>query len=127
MNVNEKDWKLFRKLVPGWQEAFMERLNREYIELLSGDGFASEKFWRLEDRIKQDKRRPGVIMKMKRGDMEWNLRDLILDGTITFEDISDFSEETRSRIEYLVRYVQSCNEDEEESAGIEWTTDQKGG
>ena len=28
---SEKDWKLFREKVPGWQESFMERLNREYI------------------------------------------------------------------------------------------------
>lgn len=34
---SEKDWKLFRKKAVGWQEAFMERLNREYIELLNTD------------------------------------------------------------------------------------------
>ena len=108
MNVNEKDRKLFRKLVSGWQEAFMDRLNREYISLLSGDGHASEKFWELEKRIKQDRRRPGVFLRIKRSVMEWNLRDLILDGAITFEDISDFSEETRSRVKYLVRSAEFC-------------------
>ena len=30
--VIEKDWKLFRKLLPDWQEAYMERLAKEYIE-----------------------------------------------------------------------------------------------
>ena len=33
--VNEKDWKLFRSRIGLWQEAYMDRLNREYIELLS--------------------------------------------------------------------------------------------
>ena len=28
---NESDWKLFRKKVPEWQEAYMNRLNEEYI------------------------------------------------------------------------------------------------
>ena len=28
---SEKDWKLFRKKISGWQEAYMEKLNREYI------------------------------------------------------------------------------------------------
>ena len=42
--VIEKDWKLFRELLPEWQEAYMERLVKEYIELLSGDGQASDKF-----------------------------------------------------------------------------------
>ena len=30
--VNEKDWKLFRSRIPDWQEAYMDRLNHEYIE-----------------------------------------------------------------------------------------------
>ena len=42
--VNEKDWKLFRKMLPGWQEAYMEKLCREYAEILSSSGNASDKF-----------------------------------------------------------------------------------
>ena len=61
--VIEKDWKLFRKLLPGWQEAYMERLAKEYIELLSSDRQASDKFWELDQRIKQDKRRTGVLAR----------------------------------------------------------------
>lgn len=45
---SEKDWKLFRRKIVDWQEAYMEKLNREYIELLSGEGNASDKFWALE-------------------------------------------------------------------------------
>ena len=41
---SEKDWKLFRKKISGWQEAYMERLNREYIALLNEEGDASESF-----------------------------------------------------------------------------------
>ena len=33
----------------------MERLNKEYIEILSSEGNASDKFWALEKRIYQDK------------------------------------------------------------------------
>ena len=44
----ESDWKMFRKKLPGWQEAYMEKLNREYAALLSGSGPASKKFWALE-------------------------------------------------------------------------------
>ena len=50
---SEKDWKLFRKKISGWQEAYMEKLNREYIALLNEEGDASDKFWKLE---KMDKR-----------------------------------------------------------------------
>lgn len=47
--VIEKDRKLFRKLLPEWQEAYMERLLEEYAELLAGYEAASEKFWMLEN------------------------------------------------------------------------------
>ena len=51
---SEKDWKLFRKKISGWQEAYMEKLNREYIALLNEEGDASDKFWKLEKRIRED-------------------------------------------------------------------------
>ena len=63
-NVKEADWRLFRSRLPIWQEAYMERLNREYIALLSGTGSASEKFWELEKRMREDKRRGGVVMRI---------------------------------------------------------------
>ena len=57
---SEKDWKLFRNKIADWQEAYMEKLNREYIELLSSEGNASDKFWALEQRIREDKKDSGV-------------------------------------------------------------------
>ena len=30
-DVKESDWKLLRKLVPGWQERYMDKLIKEYI------------------------------------------------------------------------------------------------
>lgn len=48
---SEKDWKLFRSKIAGWQEVYMNKLNKEYIEILSGDGNPSDKFWKLEERI----------------------------------------------------------------------------
>ena len=45
--VNESDWKLFRSRMTDWQEAYMDRLNQEYIALLSAPGDASDKWsWR---------------------------------------------------------------------------------
>ena len=49
--VKERDWKLFRQKLPLWQEAYMDKLNQEYIRILSGEGLASEKFWELEKLI----------------------------------------------------------------------------
>lgn len=47
MEVSKADWKLFRVKLPDWQEAYMNRLNREYIAILSGEGNPSDRFWAL--------------------------------------------------------------------------------
>ena len=53
MEMSKSDWKLYRQKIAGWQEAYIERLNKEYIDLLSVDEKkASEKFWELVERIK---------------------------------------------------------------------------
>lgn len=102
MGFTEKDWKIFRSKVPGWQEAYMDRLNHEYIELLSNDGDPSKKFWELERRIKSDKQKCGVVIDMRRSKMIGNLISLINEGAITLEDLGDFSEDLRERLEFLV-------------------------
>lgn len=52
----EKDWRLFSSKIADWQENYMEKLNSDYVALLTGEGLASEKFWQLEKRIKEDKK-----------------------------------------------------------------------
>ena len=37
MEISKADWKLFREKIGEWQETYMERLNRELIEILSSD------------------------------------------------------------------------------------------
>ena len=32
---------------------------------------ASERFWELEKRIKEDKRHPGVVMELKKSEVIW--------------------------------------------------------
>ena len=34
---SEKDWKIFRSKIARWQEAYMDKLNNEYIAILSGE------------------------------------------------------------------------------------------
>lgn len=87
MGFPEKDWKLFRSRVSGWQKAYMDRLNKEYIELLSGEGNASDKFWALEERINKDKKDKGVILRKSRSQMLSNILSLIEEGAIGYEDL----------------------------------------
>ncbi len=97
-NISEKDWRLFRQKVPGWQERYMERLCRDYSELLNGDGAPSEKFWALHDRIKDDKRGIGVLIEMRRSLMLQNLVRLLREAVITPEELDGFSDELREQV-----------------------------
>ena len=78
MDISKKDWKLFRERLSGWQENYMEGLVKEYANFLNDDKKpASEKFWELEKRIKEDKRHPGVVMELKKSEVIWDIVRLI--------------------------------------------------
>ena len=94
--VEEKDWKLFREKLPEWQEAYMERLIKDYAELLDGDEAASEKFWALDKRIRADRKRLGVCVDgVTRSKLQNILTGLIIENVISEDDLQDFSEELR--------------------------------
>ena len=92
---SEKDWKLFRCKLSDWQEAYMDRLNREYIKLLSGKGNASDKFWALEKRIREDKQDCGVQCEMSRSTQFYVMASLLREGAITFDDLEEFSDDLK--------------------------------
>ena len=108
-NFSEKDWKLFRKKLPGWQEAYMERLCKEYIDLLSSDTNASDRFWELEKRIKDDKKKTGVIATMSRSKMILNIADLVYDGTISMDELEEFSDDVKTAVRMLLRMEKIMN------------------
>ena len=88
----EADWKLFRGRLAEWQESYMEKLNRDYIELLSSDALASERFWELEKRIKHDRRDAGVYLELRRSTLAGDLARLLSEGAITEDDLDGFSD-----------------------------------
>ena len=103
-NFSEKDWKLFREKLPSWQEAYMEKLNKEYVEILTGEGNASDKFWKLDERIRNDKKSYGVIVqcRMSRSNRFLILASLLDEGAITLDDLEDFGDELK---EIAKKYV----------------------
>ena len=100
----ESDWKVYKSKIADWQEDYMERLCKEYIELLSSDKLPSERFWELEKRINTDKRATGVIATNSRSKLIGNILDLLREGAITFDDLTDFSEELQERIKVLYNF-----------------------
>lgn len=98
----KKDWTLFRNKIADWQEAFMDRLNKEYIELLSGNASPSEKFWKLENRIKEDKKKTSVQIDMRRSQLFYNIISLINEGAINLEDLEEFSDELQETVRFII-------------------------
>ena len=102
MDFSKEDWNLFRSKLPDWQEAYMERLNKEYIEILSLEGNASDKFWALEKRIYQDKRSPGVMIQLRKSEMPMQLLSMLRDGVIEWDYLNGFSPELQEVLSYLL-------------------------
>ena len=82
-HFTEADWKLFRKKIAVWQEAYMEKLVREYMDLLSEDGSA------------------GVVVDMRRSMMIQNILQLLGEGATTLDDLDGFSEELREAVGFI--------------------------
>ncbi len=98
----ESDWKQFRKCLPDWQERYMDKLNREYIRILNGEGNPSDRFWKLEERIHKDVKSPGVIVhEMSRSRMWMNLLGLINNKVISIDDLTGFSEELQETVKHF--------------------------
>ncbi len=101
---SKREWILFRERIAGWQEAYIGRLNREYIELLSRDGPEAEKFWELYRRIRRDKRCTGVQAEMRNSEILANLCRLVNEGAIGYDDLDGFSEELREDVIRITSY-----------------------
>ena len=83
-DVAESDWKLFKKMLPQWQERYMEKLIGQYVEILNGDSEASSRFWALEERLNRDKLSSGVIANdIRRSTMHREIANLLIDSVIT--------------------------------------------
>ena len=103
MDISKKDWKLFQEKIPGWQEKHMEGLVKEYVEFLNDDTKpASEKFRKLEERIKKDKRHPGIVMELSKSEMIWDIVRLIRLNVIVYDDLSDFSDALQHEVKRIL-------------------------
>ena len=102
MNVNESDWKLLKKLLPLWQENYIEKVIEEYKNILNKDDIASNKFWDLNKKIKEDKKNPGVLITdLRRSNMDLVIASLISNKVIEFEDLKDFSDELKETLKLM--------------------------
>ena len=96
--VKEADWEKFRKKIDFWQENYLRRLNKEYIDILKQDKAASEIFWTLEEKIKKDKK------SVRRSIMRDIILELIRDNVIEFKDIGEFNDDLKDTVRQILDY-----------------------
>lgn len=102
VEISKADWKLYREKVPEWQEHYMERLTKEYIDLLSGPGNASDHFWELEERIRKDKKSPGVQIEMRKSEAIWDIAAFVGRKIITMDELEGFSEDLIEAVKLIL-------------------------
>lgn len=102
IEISKQDWKLFQEKVPVWQEKYMERRIREYIEFLESDKPASSKLWEIEKKIKKDKKNPGVQLELCKSETVWDIVMMLRDEVITRDDLAGFSAELITTVEDLL-------------------------
>ena len=101
VEISKADWKLFRERVSVWQERYMEQLIKEYVELLTAPGNASDHFWELEKRIKQDRKSRGVLIELRKSTVIWDIAAFLHDGVITLEELDGFSEDVIAAVKQI--------------------------
>lgn len=102
MDISKHDWNLYKAKLPIWQEAYMARLNEEYIQILKREGSPSDNFWELNKRIQKDKKNPGVIVELDRKMAVKTIVDLLNDEIITYDDLKDFSNELKDIVNFFI-------------------------
>ena len=91
--ITKSDWKLFRERVSIWQEHYIERLIQEYVQLLNAPGQASDHFWELDERIRKDRKHPGVVIQLRKSDAVWDIAYLVNEGVINMDELNGFSDD----------------------------------
>lgn len=100
----EKDWKLFKKKLGVWQEAYMDRLIEEYKDILNSDASSFDKYCTLRKKIYEDYKSPGVLARdVSRSNMFIILLDLLRDEAITMDDLDEFSDELKEDITQFMK------------------------
>ena len=102
VEISKADWKLFRERVSDWQEHYMEQLVKEYVELLTSPGNASDHFWELEERIRKDKKHPGVLIELRKSTAIWDIAYFVRDNVITMDELEGFSKDLIEAVKLIL-------------------------
>ena len=74
----------------------------DFVRTIKRHVNASDKFWKLGERIKKDKKHPGVMLELSKENMVFDIVALINKGVITTADLADFSDEIKESVDFLL-------------------------
>lgn len=95
----ERDWRLLKKRLPQWQEYYIQTRLTVYRQLLSDDAtLPSERFWKLNQLLKEDKQKTGIQVEASHSKLNQILLNLLYKGAITKEDLTGFSDELVAQV-----------------------------
>lgn len=98
-NFTETDWKLYKKLLPTWQERYIASLNQKYIEILKQEGSHAQNFWTVYEQMTVDKNHPGVMLiRNSRSRMIETISILLKDNIISKNELIDFSDKLKNEL-----------------------------
>lgn len=100
--LSKTEWKLLQERTPSWQERYIEKLLHGYKGLIENAEVPSSAFWELEEKIKVDRKHPGVLVELRKSEAVFILRTYLNEGVIDFEDLEGFSDELK---EFLKEFV----------------------
>lgn len=109
-DVDENDWRLFRKLFPVWQENYMNSVIDRYIKLLQGPEKGIEKFHTLEKMMDREYYKACFEVEMSRSKLWMNIARLLSDGVITEEDIAPFSSSIKEKVSFVMKDLGNIRE-----------------
>ena len=70
---------------------------------ITNNGNGSDRFWKLWERIKEDRKSTDVIVQMSRSSVIFNIVDLIREGAITLDDLAGFSEKLQAQVQFFIK------------------------
>ena len=86
---------------------YVQPCGEEYIAILQRPANASENFFELEKRIRNDKRSFGVSARISRNNMFQIVVSLPANAVITIDDLKDFSDEFTESINFCIKNITS--------------------
>lgn len=101
--IDEADWRLFKERMPLWRERQMEKMVKNYQQILSSDKTAEEKFFKLQRRMEKDNWCTIFSVEMSSSKVNINIMDLLTAGIITQDDLEGFTPDLRETMKFVTR------------------------